>query len=168
MSSKRKHQSYQATELGRSGPDRSRRRDSGIASLDGQSWAARGGGGSGARAMKAMALVGVGRPLELIERATPQPGAGEARLKVLACGVCRTDLHVADGELDNIRTPIIPGHEIVGEVEAIGEGVGLAPGARVGVGWLGRTCGHCDFCLSGRENLCDFPQFTGYTRDGGF
>jgi propanol-preferring alcohol dehydrogenase len=118
--------------------------------------------------MEAMALVEVGRPLEKVERPTPAPGSGEARLKVLACGVCRTDLHVVDGELPNVRTPIIPGHEIVGEVEAIGEGADLAIGARVGVGWLGRTCGRCEFCRSGRENLCDAPEFTGYTRDGGF
>jgi propanol-preferring alcohol dehydrogenase len=118
--------------------------------------------------MKAMALVEVGRPLQQIERPDPEPGPGEARLKVLACGVCRTDLHVVDGELPNIRTPIIPGHEIVGEVEAVGPGVGLAIGARVGVGWLARACGRCPYCLSERENLCDSPLFTGYTRDGGF
>jgi propanol-preferring alcohol dehydrogenase len=118
--------------------------------------------------MKAMALVEVGRPLQEIERPDPEPGPGEARLKVLACGVCRTDLHVVDGELPNIRTPIIPGHEIVGEVEAVGPGAGLPIGARVGVGWLARACGRCAYCLSERENLCDSPLFTGYTRDGGF
>ena len=118
--------------------------------------------------MQAMALTEVGRPLSPIERDDPVPGPGEARLRVLACGVCRTDLHVVTGELPDIRTPIIPGHEIVGEVEAVGEGASLEIGARVGVGWLGRTCGVCRFCRSGRENLCDAPLFTGYTRDGGF
>ncbi|MBV9996987.1 MAG: zinc-dependent alcohol dehydrogenase family protein [Caulobacteraceae bacterium] len=118
--------------------------------------------------MKVMALTKVGRPLEPAERPDPVPGPGEVRLKVLACGVCRTDLHVVDGELPHIATPIVPGHEIVGEVEATGEGVALQAGRRVGVGWLGRTCGRCAFCLSGRENLCDAPVFTGYTRDGGF
>ena len=118
--------------------------------------------------MQAMALTEVGRPLSPIERDDPVPGRGEARLRVLACGVCRTDLHVVMGELPDIRTPIIPGHEIVGEVEAVGEGASLEIGARVGVGWLGRTCGVCRFCRSGRENLCDAPLFTGYTRDGGF
>jgi len=118
--------------------------------------------------MKAMALTEVGLRLEAIERDDPAPGPGETRLKVLACGVCRTDLHVVDGELPDIRTPIIPGHEIVGEVEAVGEGAELEIGARVGVGWLARTCGVCRFCCSGRENLCDAPLFTGYTRDGGF
>jgi propanol-preferring alcohol dehydrogenase len=118
--------------------------------------------------MKAMALTEVGRPLQPIERDDPSPGPGEARLKVLACGVCRTDLHLVDGELADIRTPIIPGHEIVGEVEAVGESAALQIGARVGVGWLWRTCGVCPYCRSGRENLCDSPQFTGYTRDGGF
>jgi propanol-preferring alcohol dehydrogenase len=118
--------------------------------------------------MKAMALVEVGRPLQAIERPDPEPGAGEARLRVLACGVCRTDLHVVDGELPDIRTPIIPGHEVVAEVEAVGPGAELRVGERVGVGWLARACGQCPFCRSGRENLCDAPLFTGYTRDGGF
>src|SRR5215469_8675870 len=114
--------------------------------------------------MKAMALTEVGRPLTLVERDDPIPGPGEARLEVLACGVCRTDLHVVDGELPDIRTPIIPGHEIVGVVDSVGEGVALAVGALVGVGWLARTCGVCRFCRAGRENLCDSPLFTGYTR----
>ena len=118
--------------------------------------------------MKAMALTEVGRPLEAIERDDPTPGPGEARLRILACGVCRTDLHVVDGELPDVRTPIIPGHEIVGEVESVGADVDLQSGARVGIGRLGRTCGVCRFCRSGRENLCDAPLFTGYTRDGGF
>jgi propanol-preferring alcohol dehydrogenase len=118
--------------------------------------------------MKAMTLVEVGRPLEMVERPDPAPGPGEVLIRVLACGVCRTDLHVADGELPNVPTPIVPGHEIVGEVERVGEGVPLAPGDRVGVGWLARACGRCPYCRSGRENLCDHPLFTGYTRDGGF
>ncbi len=118
--------------------------------------------------MKAMALTEVGRPLEAVERDDPIPGPGEARLKILSCGVCRTDLHVVDGELPDIRTPIVPGHEIVGVVDAVGEGAALEVGARVGVGWLARTCGVCRFCRAGRENLCDAPLFTGYTRDGGF
>ena len=118
--------------------------------------------------MRAMALMNAGEPLRLVERDDPAPGLGEARLKVLACGVCRTDLHVVDGELPMIRTPIIPGHEIVGVVEAVGEGAELAVGQRVGVGWLARTCGVCPFCRAGQENLCDAPLFTGATRDGGF
>jgi propanol-preferring alcohol dehydrogenase len=119
--------------------------------------------------MKAMVLDKPGEPLRLEQRPDPEPGPKEARLRVLACGVCRTDLHVVDGELPDVRGPIVPGHEIVGEVEALGPGAeGLSIGQRVGAGWLGRTCGHCPFCRSGRENLCDFPVFTGYTRDGGF
>jgi alcohol dehydrogenase, propanol-preferring len=118
--------------------------------------------------MQAMALTDVGRPLQFVERPDPEPGPGEIRLRVLACGVCRTDLHVVDGELPDVRTPIVPGHEIVGEVDAVGAGVSVALGARVGVGWLGRTCGVCGYCRSGRENLCDSPLFTGYSRDGGF
>ncbi len=119
--------------------------------------------------MKAMVLEAVGAPLRLGERPDPEPGAGEVRLKVLACGVCRTDLHVVDGELPDIRTPITPGHEIVGVVETLGRGVTeVALGQRVGVGWLARSCGVCPFCRAGRENLCDAPLFTGYTRDGGF
>jgi propanol-preferring alcohol dehydrogenase len=105
----------------------------------------------------------------LEERPTPQPRAGEVRLRVLACAVCRTDLHVVDGELPQRRLPIVPGHEIVGLVEALGPEVGgLHLGQRVGVAWLAHTCGHCRYCAEGRENLCDTPQFTGYTRDGGF
>jgi alcohol dehydrogenase, propanol-preferring len=99
----------------------------------------------------------------------PQPGSGEIRVKVAACGVCRTDLHVADGELPDAKLPIIPGHEIVGRIDAIGAGVdGLRLGERVGIPWLGHTCGVCSFCTGGHENLCDRPLFTGYTRDGGF
>jgi len=99
----------------------------------------------------------------------PAPGAGELLIDVRACGVCRTDLHVVDGDLDHPKRPVIPGHEIVGTVAAFGAGVtGFAPGDRVGVPWLGHTCGHCRFCADGRENLCDTPGFTGYTIDGGY
>jgi propanol-preferring alcohol dehydrogenase len=98
-----------------------------------------------------------------------QPGPGEIRVKVLACGVCRTDLHVLDGDLPNPRSPVIPGHEIVGRIDAVGPGVaGLAIGDRVGIPWLGHTCGVCPYCKTQHENLCDAPLFTGYTRDGGF
>jgi alcohol dehydrogenase, propanol-preferring len=111
------------------------------------------------------------RPRERLmmeERPDPAPGPGQIRVRVEACGVCRTDLHVVDGELPDPRLPIVPGHEIVGRVEAVGEGVDLKPGARVGVAWLGHACGHCPYCRSERENLCDAPLFTGYTRDGGY
>lgn len=102
-------------------------------------------------------------------RPEPQPGPGEVRLKVLACGVCRTDLHVVDGDLAPIRPAVIPGHEVIGVVDAIGEGVtGLALGDRLGVPWLGEACGRCRYCLVGAENLCDAPGFTGWTRDGGY
>jgi alcohol dehydrogenase, propanol-preferring len=116
-----------------------------------------------------MVLERLGEPLRLVERPDPEPSDGEVRIEVRACGVCRTDLHVIDGDLPDPKLPIIPGHEIVGRIDVIGRGVtGLAIGACVGVPWLGRTCGHCQFCLSGRENLCDYPLFTGYTRDGGY
>jgi propanol-preferring alcohol dehydrogenase len=119
--------------------------------------------------MHAMVLAARGAPLTLAERPDPIPGPGEVRVKVNACGVCRTDLHVVDGELPDIRYPIIPGHEVVGRIDALGEGVsGLTLGMRVGVPWLGFTCGHCFYCRAGKENLCDRPKFTGYTRDGGF
>ncbi len=119
--------------------------------------------------MKAMVLTGPGAPLQLHDMADPVPGAGEVRIKVSACGVCRTDLHVVDGELPDIRYPITPGHEVVGRVEAVGQDVSsLKLGDRVGVPWLGHTCGVCSYCRSGRENLCDRPLFTGYTRNGGF
>jgi propanol-preferring alcohol dehydrogenase len=108
-------------------------------------------------------------PLEWTELPDRQPGPGEIRVKVLACGVCRTDLHVLDGELPHPRSPIIPGHEIVGRIDAMGPNVtGLALGQRVGIPWLGHTCGVCPYCRAQRENLCDAPLFTGYTRDGGF
>ncbi len=116
-----------------------------------------------------MRLERVGAPLVWVERPDPAPGRGEIRVRVAACGVCRTDLHVVDGELPEPRTGIVPGHEIVGRVDAIGAGVeGFALGARVGIPWLGSTCGICAYCTVGRENLCDRPTFTGYTRDGGY
>jgi propanol-preferring alcohol dehydrogenase len=116
-----------------------------------------------------MVLKHLRQPLVGEERPDPLPGAGEIRLRVEACGVCRTDLHVVDGELDDPRVPIVPGHEIVGRVDKLGPGVAtLAVGQRVGVPWLGHACGHCLYCAEGRENLCDTPEFTGYTRDGGY
>jgi propanol-preferring alcohol dehydrogenase len=119
--------------------------------------------------MKAMVLNKARTPLEWTEMPDRRPGAGEIRVKLLACGVCRTDLHVLDGELPDPKSPIIPGHEIVGRIDAIGAGVeGFSIGERVGVPWLGHTCGVCSYCRENRENLCDAPLFTGYTRDGGF
>jgi propanol-preferring alcohol dehydrogenase len=119
--------------------------------------------------MHAMALHARGGPLILEKRPDPVPGAGEIRIRVEACAVCRTDLHVIDGELPHIHLPIVPGHEIVGIVESLGPGRGvLMIGQRVGIPWLGKTCGHCQYCMSNRENLCDTPTFTGYDRDGGF
>jgi propanol-preferring alcohol dehydrogenase len=119
--------------------------------------------------MKAMVMTAVGRPLALQVRPDPMPGRGEIRVRVEACAVCRTDLHVVDGDLVEPRLPLIPGHEIVGIIDAVGEGVaGLALGRRVGIPWLGYTCGGCSYCAAGQENLCDRPIFTGYTRDGGF
>jgi alcohol dehydrogenase, propanol-preferring len=119
--------------------------------------------------MQAMVLERPGEPLKFVERPDPVPADGEVRVRVAACGVCRTDLHVVDGELPDPKLPIVPGHEIVGRVDALGRGVDtLKIGTRVGIPWLGRTCGHCPYCRSGRENLCDYPLFTGYTRDGGY
>jgi propanol-preferring alcohol dehydrogenase len=119
--------------------------------------------------MKAMVFHGVGQPLCMEERPDPVPQAGELRAHIKACAVCRTDLHILDGELANPKLPLVPGHEIVGIVEAVGAGVDSARiGHRVGIPWLGQTCGCCRFCLENRENLCDHPQFTGYTRDGGY
>ena len=119
--------------------------------------------------MKAMVLNKPGTPLVWTDLPDRQPGAGEVRVKVLACGVCRTDLHVLDGELPDPKSPIIPGHEIVGRIDAIGPDVeGLTMGERVGIPWLGHTCGVCPYCRAHEENLCDAPLFTGYTRDGGF
>ena len=107
--------------------------------------------------------------LEWTEIEDRKPLSGQIRLRVTACGVCRTDLHVIDGELPDPKVPIIPGHEIVGRIDAIGDGVeGLQLGQRVGVPWLGHTCGVCPYCRSQAENLCDQPLFTGYTRDGGY
>lgn len=119
--------------------------------------------------MRAMVLERPGLPLEMRERPVPAPAPGEILVEIAACGVCRTDLHVVDGELPNPKLPIVPGHEIVGRVAATGTGVaGFAIGARIGVPWLGYTCGVCPYCRTGRENLCDRPLFTGYTRDGGY
>ena len=109
--------------------------------------------------MRAMQLDRPGAPLRMVERPLPVPGPGELLIEVAACGVCRTDLHIVDGDLKG-PLPIVPGHEIVGRV--------AGTGARVGVPWLGRTCGHCPYCRTARENLCDDPLFTGFTRDGGF
>src|SRR5271167_614397 len=118
--------------------------------------------------MQAMVLRKLGAPLEWMELPDRSPGPGEIRVKVAACGVCRTDLHVVDGELPDPKVPIIPGHEIVGRIDALGAGVeGLRVGERVGVPWLGHACGVCPYCMGGRENLCDRPAFTGYTHDGG-
>jgi len=119
--------------------------------------------------LKAMVLTTIGSPLEFEERPEPVPGAGQIRVRVEACGVCRTDLHVVDGELPNPKLPLVPGHEIVGIVEALGESVAtLALGTRVGVPWLGHTDGTCPYCRNGEENLCDEARFTGYQIDGGY
>jgi alcohol dehydrogenase, propanol-preferring len=119
--------------------------------------------------MRAMVLEEPRTPLVMRERPAPAPAAGEMLIDIAACGVCRTDLHVVDGELPKPKLPIVPGHEIVGRVAATGAGVaGFALGERVGVPWLGSTCGVCPYCKSGRENLCDRALFTGYTRDGGY
>lgn len=120
-----------------------------------------------------MVLARVGQPLQLQEFACGEPGPGELRLRVLACGVCRTDLHVVDGELPHVHPPLVPGHEIVGVVEALGPGAdadggGWRVGGLAGVAWLGGTCGRCRYCRAGQENLCDAPEFTGYTRAGGY
>ncbi len=120
-------------------------------------------------AMRAMIFDGVGKPLVLREWPVPEPAAGQVQLEVLACAVCRTDLHVLDGELPHPKLPLILGHEVVGRVTRIGEGVsGVRAGDRVGVPWLGWTCGECAYCRAGRENLCDRARFTGYTLDGGY
>lgn len=119
--------------------------------------------------MRAMVLHTPNQPLQREERPIPTPGRHQLLLKVLACGVCRTDLHLVDGELPQAVLPRVPGHEIVGEVTAVGAGVDPAwIGQRVGVPWLGWTCGECGFCRSGRENLCDQAQFTGCHLDGGY
>jgi len=116
--------------------------------------------------MKAMVLDAARAPLRSVELPDPRPAPGQALLRVLACGVCRTDLHIVDGELAAPKLPLVPGHQIVGEVLAAGER--FEPGARVGVPWLGWTCGECRYCASGDENLCDRARFTGYDIDGGY
>ncbi len=119
--------------------------------------------------MRAMVLDAPHTPLRLEERAVPAPGEGQVLVRVSACGVCRTDLHVVDGELTEPKLPIVPGHEVVGHVAALGKGVArFAEGQRVGVPWLGWTCGNCRFCRAGKENLCAAARFTGYTLDGGY
>ena len=119
--------------------------------------------------MRAMVMETAGQPLGLKELAVPHPGKGQVLIRVTACGVCRTDLHIIDGELDKPKLPLIPGHEIIGIVAGMGEGVqGFHKGDRIGVPWLGSTCGTCRYCVEGRENLCESAQFTGYTIDGGY
>jgi alcohol dehydrogenase, propanol-preferring len=119
--------------------------------------------------MHAMVLERPRAPLAMRARPVPAPGAGEVLIEIAACGVCRTDLHVVDGELPDPALPLVPGHEIVGRVAALGAGVtDLTVGERVGVPWLGFTCGACPYCRAERENLCDRPLFTGYSRDGGY
>lgn len=119
--------------------------------------------------MRSLSINRPGEPLHLLDRDIPEPGPGQILIRIRACGVCRTDLHIVDGELPQCRYPIVPGHEIVGEVAKLGERTsGFGIGERVGVPWLGSTCGHCHFCLSGAENLCDEARFTGCHIDGGY
>ncbi len=119
--------------------------------------------------MRAMVFHGDAPHLTEEDVVLPPPGPGQIAIRVEACGVCRTDLHIVDGELRDPTLPLIPGHEIVGRVATVGAGVeGLAEGMRVGVPWLGRTCGSCSYCIHGTENLCDTPGFTGYTLNGGY
>jgi len=119
--------------------------------------------------MRAMVLERPGQPLVLRDLPVPEPGPGHVLLRVHACGVCRTDLHIVDGELPDPKLPLVLGHQIVGEVVRVGAGATrFVPGQRVGVPWLGWTCGECKYCRSGRENLCDRARFTGYTLDGGY
>ncbi len=119
--------------------------------------------------MRAMVFEGSGRPLAAMDLPVPQPGEGQLQVRVRACGLCRTDLHIVDGELTDPKLPLVPGHQIVGEVTALGRGVaGWSVGDRLGIPWLGWTCGECEYCRSGRENLCDHARFTGYQIDGGF
>jgi len=119
--------------------------------------------------MRAMVMTATGRPLTLSDLPVREPSDGELLIKVLACGVCRTDLHVIDGELPKPKLPLVPGHEVIGSVEAAGRDAGrFKVGDRVGVPWLGYTCGDCTYCRAGRENLCEAARFTGYQRDGGY
>ena len=118
--------------------------------------------------MLAMELTAPRQRLVAVRRAMPVPGTGQLRVRVTACAVCRTDLHVVDGELPGVPQPLVPGHEIVGVVDARGPGTSTPLGARVGIPWLGHTCGRCEHCLQGRENLCDEARFTGYHVDGGY
>ncbi|HEY5720168.1 MAG TPA: alcohol dehydrogenase catalytic domain-containing protein, partial [Gammaproteobacteria bacterium] len=118
--------------------------------------------------MRAMVAQRGSRRLALVSRPVPEPGPGQVLLRVRACAVCRTDLHVVDGELPDIAYPVVPGHEIVGEVAACGPGVDLAVTTRLGVPWLGWTCGCCERCAAGQENLCERARFTGCHVDGGF
>ena len=119
--------------------------------------------------MHAMQLRRPGQPLIHTEMPDPRPERGQVRVRISACGVCRTDLHVVDGELPNPKLPVIPGHEIIGRIDAMAPGTeGLRIGMRVGIPWLGFTCGSCAYCARDQENLCDRPLFTGYTRDGGY
>jgi alcohol dehydrogenase, propanol-preferring len=119
--------------------------------------------------MRAMLLERPQTPLRMVNLPIPTPRSGQVLVRVAACGVCRTDLHVVDGELTEAKLPIVPGHEIVGRVEATGADVSrLRSGDRVGIPWLGHTCGHCRYCAAGDENLCDSPKFTGYQIDGGY
>jgi len=123
---------------------------------------------SGKDSVKRMVLEGPGGPLRAATAPMPAPGAGAVLVEVGACGVCRTDLHLLDSELPDITYPVVPGHEVVGRVVAAGEGVALPPGTRVGIPWLGWTCGSCRYCRAGLENLCDEARFTGYQIDGGY
>ena len=119
--------------------------------------------------MKAMVFEKQGEPLVQRELPVPRPAPRQVLVRILACGVCRTDLHIVDNELPEPKLPLVLGHEIVGDVVDVGESVeGVAAGQRVGVPWLGHACGECRSCIAGRENLCDRPLFTGYTIDGGF
>lgn len=119
--------------------------------------------------MRAMVLEQQGQPLVLRDISRPDPGPGQVLIRVEACGVCRTDLHVTDGDLTQPKLPLVPGHEIVGRIAALGPDVNdFTLNQRVGVPWLSHACGHCDYCGMGRENLCDTPLFTGYSFDGGY
>ena len=119
--------------------------------------------------MRAMVFDGTSPKLDLREVADPRPGAGQVLIRVEACGVCRTDLHILDGELASPKLPLVPGHEVVGRIASMGrDEEGIETGQRVGVPWLGHVCGRCPYCDMGRENLCDAPLFTGYTVDGGY